>query len=184
MTRFLHPNGRNARTVWTIASSPFKGAHFATFPPELPELCISAGTSEHGACRTCGAPWERHHVRVADGERREVERGFPGNPQASGGADWKPVEYVEAGWQPTCSCADNAPVPCTVLDPFGGAGTTALVAERLQRDAILCEMNPEYAEIARARIASEAPMFADIAVSHALADAPTASPAARAASDT
>jgi DNA modification methylase len=50
----------------------------------------------------------------------------------------------------------------TVLDPFGGAGTTGLVADRLQRDAILIELNPEYAEIARRRISSEAGMFAEV----------------------
>jgi hypothetical protein len=50
----------------------------------------------------------------------------------------------------------------TVLDPFGGAGTTGLVADRLQRDAVLIELNPEYAEIARRRIASEAGMFGEV----------------------
>jgi DNA modification methylase len=50
----------------------------------------------------------------------------------------------------------------TVLDPFGGAGTTGLVADRLQRNAILIELNPEYAEIARKRIASEAGMFGEV----------------------
>jgi DNA modification methylase len=50
----------------------------------------------------------------------------------------------------------------TVLDPFGGAGTTGLVADRLQRDAILIELNPEYAEIARERIAKEAGMFGEV----------------------
>jgi DNA modification methylase len=53
----------------------------------------------------------------------------------------------------------------TVLDPFGGAGTTGLVADRLQRDAILIELNPEYAEIARQRISSEAGMFAEVLAS-------------------
>jgi DNA modification methylase len=52
----------------------------------------------------------------------------------------------------------------TVLDPFGGAGTTGLVADRLQRDAILIELNPEYAEIARKRIAGEAGMFGSVKV--------------------
>lgn len=51
----------------------------------------------------------------------------------------------------------------TVLDPFGGAGTTGLVADRLQRDALLLELNPEYAEMARNRIQGDAGMFADIA---------------------
>lgn len=46
-----------------------------------------------------------------------------------------------------------------VLDPFGGAGTTGLVADRLNRDAILIELNPEYAEMARLRIEGDAPLF-------------------------
>lgn len=50
----------------------------------------------------------------------------------------------------------------TVLDPFGGAGTTGLVADRLKRDAILIELNPEYAEMARARIAGDCPMFSEV----------------------
>ena len=52
----------------------------------------------------------------------------------------------------------------TVLDPFGGAGTTGLVADRLQRDAILIELNPEYAEIARRRIAGDASLLTEIEV--------------------
>ena len=51
----------------------------------------------------------------------------------------------------------------TVLDPFGGAGTTGLVADRLQRDAILIELNPAYAEMAKKRIASDSPLFSDVA---------------------
>ncbi|MES2904529.1 MAG: site-specific DNA-methyltransferase [Pseudomonadota bacterium] len=51
-----------------------------------------------------------------------------------------------------------------VLDPFGGAGTTGMVADRLGRDAILIELNPEYAEIARHRLASDGGMFADVKV--------------------
>lgn len=50
----------------------------------------------------------------------------------------------------------------TVLDPFGGAGTTGLVADRLQRNAILIELNPEYAEIARKRIAKDRPAMLDL----------------------
>lgn len=49
-----------------------------------------------------------------------------------------------------------------VLDPFGGAGTTGLVADRLQRDAVLIELNPEYAAMAGSRISSEQPLFSDV----------------------
>lgn len=40
------PNGRNKRSVWTVTTRPFKGAHFATFPPQLIEPCILAGSKE------------------------------------------------------------------------------------------------------------------------------------------
>jgi DNA modification methylase len=50
----------------------------------------------------------------------------------------------------------------TVLDPFGGAGTTGLVADRHKRNAILIELNPEYAEMARRRIKNDSPLFAEV----------------------
>ena len=79
---------RNKRSVWTVTPKAFKGAHFATFPPELIEPCILAGCPEGG----------------------------------------------------------------TVLDPFGGSGTTAGVAYLHDRNSILCELNPEYAEMVERRI--------------------------------
>ncbi len=50
----------------------------------------------------------------------------------------------------------------TVLDPFGGAGTTGLVADRLGRNAILIELNPEYAAMAERRIRNDAPLFTQV----------------------
>jgi DNA modification methylase len=90
---------RNRRSVWTVATQPFKEAHFATFPPDLIEPCILAGSRKGGR----------------------------------------------------------------VLDPFGGAGTTGLVADRHGRDATLIEMNPAYIDIARRRIEGDAPLFAEVA---------------------
>lgn len=58
----------------------------------------------------------------------------------------------------------GCPAGGTVLDPFGGAGTTALVADRLGLNCTIIELNPEYAEIARNRIASEQGMFANVSV--------------------
>ena len=57
----------------------------------------------------------------------------------------------------------GCPIDGTVLDPFGGAGTTALVADRLQRNAILIELNPEYAAMAERRFRNDAGMFAEVA---------------------
>lgn len=56
----------------------------------------------------------------------------------------------------------GCPTGGTVLDPFGGAGTTGLVADRLQRNAILVELNQGYAEMARQRICNDAPLFAEV----------------------
>lgn len=58
----------------------------------------------------------------------------------------------------------GCPAGGTVLDPFGGAGTTALVADRMGLDCTIIELNPEYAEIARNRIASEQGMFSNVLV--------------------
>jgi DNA modification methylase len=52
----LHPLGRNKRSVWTVVSAPYTGAHFAVFPPALIEPCILAGTPAK-CCAICGAPW-------------------------------------------------------------------------------------------------------------------------------
>ena len=61
----------------------------------------------------------------------------------------------------TCIKA-GCPADGTVIDPFGGAGTTALMADRLGRNAILIELNPAYVEIARNRLSNDAGMFASV----------------------
>lgn len=69
-----------------------------------------------------------------------------------------PPELAERCLQAGC------PAGGTVLDPFGGAGTTALVADRMGLDCTIIELNPEYAEIARRRISTEQGMFQAIEV--------------------
>lgn len=90
---------RNVRNVWSIATRPFAGAHFATMAPELAERCVSAGSPAGGS----------------------------------------------------------------VLDPFGGAGTTGLIADRLGRRATLIELNRDYIGIAKSRIEADSPLFARVA---------------------
>jgi DNA modification methylase len=79
---------RNRRSVWTVTTKPYSGAHFAVMPADLVEPCIKAGCPEGG----------------------------------------------------------------TVLDPFAGSGTTLAVAAELGRNAIGCELNPAYIELAEKRI--------------------------------
>jgi hypothetical protein len=71
-------------------------------------------------------------------------------------------DVTTTGWSPSCTCA-AACVPAVVLDPFGGAGTVGLVADRLQRDAVMIELNPAYAEMAERRLHRDAGLFAEVA---------------------
>lgn len=82
---------RNKRDVWIINTVPFKGGHYAAYPPKLVETCLLAGCPEGGI----------------------------------------------------------------VLDPFMGSGTTGMVAKQLNRRYIGVELNPEYADLALARIGGE-----------------------------
>ena len=161
------PNGgRNIRTVWTIATAPYAGAHFATWPAALVEPCIKAGSSERGCCPQCGAPWERLFSRTAhtDGRAalgpRERNRGdrSDGFTKAPSG---QLTASVTLGWRPTCEHAGHSlgpePVPCTVLDPFAGSGTTGAVALTLGRSFVGIELNETYiAELATPRLEAAA----------------------------
>ncbi|MCQ8240548.1 DNA-methyltransferase [Rhizosaccharibacter radicis] len=169
---------RNARDVWTIATQPFAGAHFATMPPELAARCIRAGAPEGGCCEHCGTPFKRviergeanlDRQRACGGDASGGYAGQSTKGHAAAGvqdaSDVKRrilagmVEKRTTGWRPLCACVGAARRRCTVLDPFGGAGTTALVADRLGRDAVHVELNPSYAAMARERLAGDAGMF-------------------------
>jgi hypothetical protein len=64
-----------------------------------------------------------------------------------------------AGWAASCAHADLTPVPCVVLDPFSGAGTTGLAANRLGRNYVGIELSPEYIALTHARLRDESPML-------------------------
>jgi len=142
-------------------------SHFAVMAPGLAERCIRAGTSERGACPECGAPWERVVERGELREQRSSERAHghlsPQGYTRAGGSRCGVNDVETTGWRPTCD-HDAEPVPCVTLDCFGGAGTTAVVANRLGRDAVLIELSPEYAEMARSRVYEDAPMFRRVVV--------------------
>ena len=164
-TAEMAERGANLRNVWTIPTHAYSEAHFATFPTALVEPCIKAGTSETGCCGDCGAPW----VRGIKAESRPNQSDNAGKHDGSlyrtvSGGVWKDARRkTDIGWKPSCACKSVLDLtPCTVLDPFGGSGTVGLVADRLGRDAILIELNPEYAQMARERIVGDAPLFADV----------------------
>jgi DNA modification methylase len=104
--------------------------------------------------------------RTAAGFARGIEWGSTRNKRSVWTIATKPfAEAHFATMAPelaeTCIRA-GCPEGGTVLDPFGGAGTTGLVADQLQRHAVLCELNPDYIAIARRRIAGDAPLFAEV----------------------
>lgn len=149
---------RNRRSVWTVASKPYPKAHFATYPPELIKPCILAGTSEEGCCPVCGAPWERMVERESYSDRPNSRpigtRGNQPSLCASNGQPQQGGRHVISqtiGWRPACTCG-GLPVPCTVLDPFAGSGTTLAVALEYGRNAIGIELNPEYVALIHERV--------------------------------
>jgi hypothetical protein len=167
LREFFEPVGNEpALDVWLLGPEPFGDAHFAVFPTEVPRRCILAGTSEKGQCPECGAPWQRvvTHAFAPTQNPQHPKAGIKGLDTSNGWGDVPRGNTLSTttGWRPTCAHADLEPVPQTVLDPFAGAGTTLLVADRLNRHAIGVELKSQYAEMARERIVGDAPMFVDL----------------------
>jgi DNA modification methylase len=147
--------GRNKRSVWTVATQPYAGAHFATFPPKLIEPCILAGAPRQ-ACSVCGAPWvrvvERTPMVVRPGPKREAWQAEDDHARTqTGGTMLEPPTSRTVGFESSCSHGDGN-ARGVVLDLFAGAGTSGLVALQHGRDFIGIELNPEYADMARLRI--------------------------------
>ena len=157
-----YPLTRACRTVWSICPQPRLEKHFAAFPDELAARCIKAGTSERGCCPKCGAPWERIIEREKTDRtteaKREVEMNeHPGRSVKSrcNSDRLEPAPKKTAGWKPGCACNAGDPIPCTVLDPFGGRGTTGVQALELGRNSILIELNPVYVGFIRRNLRAD-----------------------------
>lgn len=172
-------SGRSLRSVWVINPQPFSAKdlgfdnidHFAVWPPALVAPMIKAATSEHGVCSACGSPWKR--VVEKDNPRltNDAYQSKAATPKMMSGAGigrndygtnrtglakpgWRelpPASSVTTGFAPACACNADI-VPATVLDPFGGSGTTAATACALGRNAISIDLSADYIELAHARI--------------------------------
>jgi len=120
-----HPLGKNPGDVWQYATAGYRGAHFATYPEGLIHRILQAGCPE-ARCTICRAPWTRRLRR-----HRKIATRLP--------------------LTPTCACQAGSD-PGVVLDPFMGAGTTALAAEHLGRQWIGIELNEQYIQLATERL--------------------------------
>lgn len=171
LEEFFEPIEESKESTWLVPSKPFKGSHFACYPPKLILPCVRAGSSERGVCPACGEPW----VRVLKKNRRatrpgtdtkvaKAESGVPvaaGRPDPNYVGNRDPQRHVTTtettGWVAGCKCNPHLPVPAVVCDPFAGSGTTLQVAVGEGRRAIGCELNPAYLKLIERRMAAVTP---------------------------
>jgi len=124
---------------------------------------ILSGTSEVGCCAECGTPYRRIIEKIGGRDWREDEMvtiGIPGELSGEGpykrGRSREPLNDVQKrvtkGWEKTCRCPCTKTMPCTVLDPFSGSGTTGHVAFQLGRNYIGIDLNEGYLSLAKERI--------------------------------
>ena len=246
--RDMMPTEKNKRSVWTVTTKPFKGAHFAVFPMDLIEPCVLAGCPEK-VCVDCGTAYllekeVERNLTIEEVEKIKADvvetnktkkpyaviekefrnqvieyRNLPNHDEIReylkesriksgltidaieehfstqaphhwferGGSypskeDWIVLKelislddtydkemteafyksglkcdnkYVKKGLKKQCKCETDETKSGTVLDPFGGSGTTAIVSVLNNRNAIICELNPKYIDIAVSRIEKE-----------------------------
>ena len=154
---------RQLRSVWLVPRSRYLGEHFAPMPPALARPCIRASTSEAGACASCGAPWVRQTAKRTDFEGwahaagRSIEDiastgKWAGRDRGDSLRSGPVVVVATTGWAPSCSCGTDARVPCVVLDPFAGSGTTGVVALREGRSYIGIDLQTDYLAMAEERL--------------------------------
>lgn len=158
---------RNVRNVWEIATQPYPEAHFATYPEELVRRCILAGTSERGCCPKCGAPIKRVVAREMAWPRLREDKfhtlgwnptcnhlDFDAErPTREGTETLERQREGRSAMSDKPSSASSLTVPCTILDPFFGSGTTGLVARKHGRRTVGIELSPDYCALAARRLA-------------------------------
>lgn len=149
-----NPAGAPPLDWWEIPPGGYPGSHYAVYPPELCVRPIKAMCPER-VCVTCGKPSERItetvSPRLVDAEQggKDRQQGrHVGGPFAKSHTV-TPAVVETAGWT---DCGHDNWRAGIVLDPFGGSGTTAVVATGHGRDAILIDLDERNADLARERV--------------------------------
>jgi len=154
------PTGRNPRSVLHIPTAPYRGAHYATFPPALIAPLILA-TCPRWCCPVCGQGWAPVVENHWKDDGRKHDDGYAIAKRMGylrlecddndGFATRVPPGTVNAditvlGHRPTCnhSHTQAEAVPGIVCDPFVGSGTTVMVAKQLLRRGIGFDLSLEY----------------------------------------
>ena len=151
--------------LWLLPPTPFKGAHFATFPIELAKRCIRSATPEEGCCRFCGTPWKRVLRKLDTTDHDGKTESAYGTGTAANklallyqaareqGKEFH-ADLRTLGWTPGCLCRGQRGTtkPSLVLDPFAGTGTTGIAARELEQDSVLLDVSAEYIKLMRQRL--------------------------------
>lgn len=138
---------------WEIPTQPYKGAHYATFPEELPRRLILAMCPRE-VCVACGKP-RRRIVRVSQQDTGRTTNGSKARDRAetyagSTYATRTVASIATVGWT-DCGCGAGWR-PGVVLDPFAGSGTTMAVAQGLGRDAVGIDLDERNEHLCRERV--------------------------------
>jgi len=153
----IHPElGRNKRCVWIIPTQPFPEAHFAVYPEGLIEIPIKAGCPTF-ICKKCGKARVKIFKEATGGTKGHSWHDHSadmkkGNVKKQTGSEYN--TYKRGNFKGYTDCGCNAGFESgIVLDPFMGAGTTALVALKQRKRFIGIEIKQEYIDMSHKRIA-------------------------------
>lgn len=151
---------------WVIPPGGYRGSHYAVWPPGLCRIPIEAMCPRR-VCRTCGTPSRRiasvDYVDAPDRPLRDdAARGY-GSIDGKRHNDHRATSHTTTGWT-SCGCPGTDGIhidgwhrgpgwrPGLVLDPFGGSGTTALIATGHGRNALLFDIDERNLHLARERL--------------------------------
>jgi hypothetical protein len=148
------------RDLWTIPTFGYKGAHYATFAPELVRRFIVSMCPAR-VCRECGQPSKRITKATRRAPKDDRQRKAKAADHRLNGHDYPPeigweMDRQTLGWT---DCGHNAYRAGVTLDPFGGSGTTGMVAVGNGRDALLFDLDKRNLTLARERIARAAAVW-------------------------